>query len=322
MKIRRDQTGFTIVELLIVIVVIGILAAITIVAYNGIQDRARISSVSSALSQAAKKLAVYQVDNPDLYPADKTALEALGIKDSSSVTYQYTRTSGTPNTFCITATNGTISYKISNTNTIPSAGGCAGHGVGGTDALTNLAINPSAASSISYWSTNTGNASTVRDAAETRTGSLSTGSVRTNITVTGSASTQLWDGSATPLVPVTTGESVTISAWVKASVAGRTINIADRWRNNALTEVTGASTSPGFTSSTSWTRISYTATVPASTTYSHISFYFNGQAGDSWWLDDVMVTKDATLHNYADGSSPNWVWNGTTNTSTSTGPKL
>ena len=38
MSIR--QKGFTIVELLIVIVVIGILAAITVVAYNGIQERA------------------------------------------------------------------------------------------------------------------------------------------------------------------------------------------------------------------------------------------------------------------------------------------
>ena len=33
----KSKSGFTIVELLIVIVVIGILAAITIVAYNGIQ---------------------------------------------------------------------------------------------------------------------------------------------------------------------------------------------------------------------------------------------------------------------------------------------
>ena len=37
---HKQQHGFTIVELLIVIVVIGILAAITIVAYNGIQNRA------------------------------------------------------------------------------------------------------------------------------------------------------------------------------------------------------------------------------------------------------------------------------------------
>lgn len=33
--------GFTIVELLIVVVVIAILAAITIVSYNGIQERAK-----------------------------------------------------------------------------------------------------------------------------------------------------------------------------------------------------------------------------------------------------------------------------------------
>lgn len=37
---RKSTSGFTIVELLIVIVVIAILATISIVAYNGIQDRA------------------------------------------------------------------------------------------------------------------------------------------------------------------------------------------------------------------------------------------------------------------------------------------
>jgi prepilin-type N-terminal cleavage/methylation domain-containing protein len=43
----RKQTGFTIVELLIVIVVIGILAAITIVAYNGVQTRANQSKIDT-----------------------------------------------------------------------------------------------------------------------------------------------------------------------------------------------------------------------------------------------------------------------------------
>lgn len=316
----RTASGFTIVELLIVIVVIAILAAISIVAYNGIQERARVSSVSSALSQANKKIAVYQVDNPGQYPAD---LASIGITNSGNVSYQYSvNNSATPATYCITATAGSTSYKSSSTSTAPTSGGCTGHGQGGVAAITNLAINPSAATGANYWSTNTANSSISRDAAETRTGSLTTGSIRTTVNVAGNASTQLWDGSATPLVPVAAGDSVTISAWVKSSIAGRTLQIADRWRNSSLTELS-ASSSSNFTLGTSWTRINFTATAPASTTYSHISFYFNnGQVGDNWWIDDVMVTKDATLANYADGASSNWIWNGTQHVSTSTGPAL
>ena len=41
------KAGFTIVELLIVIVIIGILAAITVVAYNGIQNRANDTAIQS-----------------------------------------------------------------------------------------------------------------------------------------------------------------------------------------------------------------------------------------------------------------------------------
>jgi len=37
----RNSRGFTIVELLIVIVIIGILAGLVLVAYNGVQDRSR-----------------------------------------------------------------------------------------------------------------------------------------------------------------------------------------------------------------------------------------------------------------------------------------
>ena len=51
-----NKRGFTIVELLIVIVVIAILAAISIVAYNGIQDRARKSAQQAALTQTEKSI--------------------------------------------------------------------------------------------------------------------------------------------------------------------------------------------------------------------------------------------------------------------------
>jgi type II secretion system protein G len=60
--------GFTIVELLIVIVVIAILASISIVAYNGIQQRARDSKRTSEISQIKKVLEFYKADTGS-YPA-------------------------------------------------------------------------------------------------------------------------------------------------------------------------------------------------------------------------------------------------------------
>lgn len=53
MGIAKKQSGFTIVELLIVVIVIAILATITIVGFNGIQKqgasvRCRIDIIASA----------------------------------------------------------------------------------------------------------------------------------------------------------------------------------------------------------------------------------------------------------------------------------
>jgi prepilin-type N-terminal cleavage/methylation domain-containing protein len=63
----KKETGFTIVELLIVIVVIAILAAISIIAYNGIQDRAKTTNIKSDLNSLNKAIQLYYADN-GLYP--------------------------------------------------------------------------------------------------------------------------------------------------------------------------------------------------------------------------------------------------------------
>lgn len=59
----KSKSGFTIVELLIVIVVIAILAAITVVAYNGIQARAKVTKKQTAVSSIVKKI---QMKNTEL----------------------------------------------------------------------------------------------------------------------------------------------------------------------------------------------------------------------------------------------------------------
>jgi len=66
LKLRRVKLAlpaFTIVELLVVIVVIGILATITVVSYSGITNRAVIANVQSDLSNASKKLKIYQLND-------------------------------------------------------------------------------------------------------------------------------------------------------------------------------------------------------------------------------------------------------------------
>ncbi len=64
---KINARGFTIVELLIVIVVIGILASITVVAYNGVQARAKDVQTEASYSQISDLLELYYLDN-GMYP--------------------------------------------------------------------------------------------------------------------------------------------------------------------------------------------------------------------------------------------------------------
>ena len=64
----KKQFGFTLVELLIVIVVISILTAITVVSFTGIQQRAANTARTSDMMQVNKLLTLYKATF-DIYPA-------------------------------------------------------------------------------------------------------------------------------------------------------------------------------------------------------------------------------------------------------------
>lgn len=75
---HKQKLGFTIVELLIVIVVIAVLASISVVAYRGVQNRADDSAVQSDISNFAKKVLLHHAEHGD-YPA--------GVNDSGTTSY-------------------------------------------------------------------------------------------------------------------------------------------------------------------------------------------------------------------------------------------
>ncbi len=133
---KASDKGFTIVELLIVIVVIGILAAITIVAYNGIQNRARTSSAQATATTVVKKAEAYNallgsyptVAQLEAATPQESSLQGTGIEldteldaDNGTDTVNYTQ--------CGSGTGFTVlhyDYTVSSQPTTPqfTAGDC------------------------------------------------------------------------------------------------------------------------------------------------------------------------------------------------------
>jgi type II secretion system protein G len=75
----RDQRGFTIMELLIVIVVIGILAAIAVPAYNSFTAKAQSTACKANLRTIQTVIGIYYAEHGS-YPADDADLQEADIE--------------------------------------------------------------------------------------------------------------------------------------------------------------------------------------------------------------------------------------------------
>ncbi len=84
---RKSTSGFTIVELLIVVVVIAILAAISVTAYSNIQGRARDSKRQSDIASIVKLLELYRIDNGGYPICNGTGSYQPGVTTLSSGTF-------------------------------------------------------------------------------------------------------------------------------------------------------------------------------------------------------------------------------------------
>lgn len=98
-RIFRSETGFTLVELLVVIAVLGILAGIAVPRLTGVQDRAKDAAIASIAGGIKTAMNIYHVEN-DGYPAsiadwaalsttlDTVELGLMADHNISAVTYE------------------------------------------------------------------------------------------------------------------------------------------------------------------------------------------------------------------------------------------
>lgn len=127
--VYKKLPAFTIVELLVVIVVIGILAAITIVSYTGIAQKATTASLISDLDNASKLLKLDQITNMS-YPATLAEADGgKGIPASTGTAYEYiVNNNAIPQGFCIAAIKDAIKYRVTETDK-PIQGDCDNYGL-------------------------------------------------------------------------------------------------------------------------------------------------------------------------------------------------
>lgn len=82
--------GFTIVELLIVIVIIAILAAITVVAFNGVTNRANDTAIQSDLNSFSKQVALYAAGGDGSYPVGGATVSGGSTTGNSTTVLNFT----------------------------------------------------------------------------------------------------------------------------------------------------------------------------------------------------------------------------------------
>jgi len=358
--VGKVAKAFTIVELLIVIVVIGILAAITIVGYGAVTNNATDVSVKSDLQKIDDAFKQYSLDNGGTYPDTIAELATLNLKLNKDSYFTgnkanvYICTNPTDTEYAAIAMaksgkrfmvksesgisdyNGGITWDPVTANWAttcssvdptyaPLSGNITGMeytvwknwtGVNGT-MYTNLATNPSMESDIGGWSLYLGVNAPTRSTTTPACGTARLSAVGNNTAVTPRV--------VSATIAASPGDQFTVSAKIRSD--GQVPTDA-RLTVKAVLGASETSTisynAPWNPGGDGWMQVSTTITVPSGANGIRINPGLNTSSNYAGTLgvDCLMVIKGSTGINYADGNSTNWSWDGTVNSSTSTGPAL
>lgn len=125
---KRSTAGFTIVELMVVILVIGILSTIVVINYSSYLHDAGETQVKTDLTSAASKLKAAAVDG-GVYPSSgsKADLNAAGFEGNSDVTVTPIAVSAPDTSFCLKGTSDKYSdiiFYMTDTAVDPSTTAC------------------------------------------------------------------------------------------------------------------------------------------------------------------------------------------------------
>jgi len=355
------RRGFTIVEVLIVIVVIAILATIVIVGYGAVIGNANDGSVKSDLQKIDDAMKQYALDNGGLFPNTAGEMQSLNLKLSVggyNITNEaniYLCTSIAQTTYALIAMSTSGSrFMVKSESGISQYTGSVvwdANNVNGDATCNDIdpSFNWSGVAGINNgsWSSWTGTqssydtvANAVLDPSATSTNSysgtgatgttaiLSSGGIagntfaRRTFSASGTGGAHMGRSSTNTRVNVAAGTTYMASGYVRAS-STQTINIAINWYDGSGALI---STSSGPSSSVgqNWSRLYVSDIAPAAAVAATLTFY----ATTSWNINDyedldaIMMTPSSTLYDYADGDSVGWTWSGTAEASSSSGPAL
>lgn len=297
--------GFTIVELLIVVVVIAILAAITVVAYNGISNRAKESALQSQLSQQARKLMAWKVENGDVFPVDLSAAQSAGLlRNSDDIEYVSYITSPDATRYCATAQRSDgLGQSITSLDSTPAVGECTRNLLSNTSVEANTALLQNIGS--------TGDRTIARIASS----DAQSGGYVLRLTVGASGGVAGY-GSLSSSLPV---GRYTGSLWIRANVP----IVVNPYFEGSSARTTVAQSSQATLAPGVWTRLWRTIDVTTAGTVK-VGFLAGGSGttaqGNYVELDSFSLFEGSNSYGFYDGSSARWSWTGAPDESSSFGP--